>query len=190
MVDRVGRPGRGNKTGLIRLERLAVDEYRLAGLPLVTVSEDVMTDEQFEEYLNERYRSQINYYGSKAGWNKRMYNWFQWSVIIVSAVVPVMVVGFEKEYKWVAAVLSVLLAIGTSALKAFKFQENWLNFRQLAEALKQEKHFLDADLGAYATAADKHSVFVDHVESLISRENAIWTNVHQQKEEPANTDKR
>jgi hypothetical protein len=27
-------------------------------------------------------------------------------------------------------------------------------------------------------------MFVDHVESLISRENAIWTNLHQQKEEP------
>ena len=27
-------------------------------------------------------------------------------------------------------------------------------------------------------------MFVDHVESLISRENAIWTNLHQQKEAP------
>jgi hypothetical protein len=43
----------------------------------------------------------------------------------------------------------------------------------------------------YATAADKRAMFVHHVESLISRENAIWTNVHQQKEEPAgSTDKR
>jgi hypothetical protein len=152
---------------------------------LVAVLEEVMTDEQFEEYLNERYRDQINYYTSKAGRNKRMYNWFQWSVIIVSAVLPVLVVSFKEDYKYVAAGLSVVLAIGTSALKAFKFQENWLNFRQLAETLKQEKHFLDADLGGYATAADNRAMFVDHVESLISRENAIWTNVHQQKEEPA-----
>lgn len=150
-----------------------------------------MTDEKFEEYLNERYRNQINYYGSKAGWNKRMYNWFQWSVIIVSAVLPVLVVSIRADYKWVAAGLSVVLAIGTSALKAFKFQENWLNYRQLAETLKQEKHFYDAEIGAYANAADKHAMFVDHVESLISRENAIWTNVHQQKEDPAsNSQKR
>jgi uncharacterized membrane protein len=157
-----------------------------SGTARIAGTEDVMTDEKFEEYLNDRYRDQINYYGSKAGWNKRMYNSFQWSVIIVSAVLPVLVVSSIKEdYKWATAGLSLLLAIGTSALKAFKFQENWLNYRQLAETLKQEKHFFDADLGSYATAADKHATFVERVESLISRENAIWTNVHQQKEEAA-----
>jgi hypothetical protein len=145
-----------------------------------------MTDEQFDVYLRDRYRDQINYYGIKAGWNKRMYNWFQLSVIIVSAVMPVLVVStFKTEYaeyiKWATAGLSLLLAIGTSSLKAFKFQENWLNFRQLVETLKQEKYFYDADLGSYATAADKRTTFVERVESLISRENAIWNNVHQQK---------
>ncbi len=143
-----------------------------------------MTDEQFDEYLKDRYQDQIDYYGSKAGWNKRTYNWFQWSVIIVSSLLPVLVVSIDAKYKLVAAGLSVVLAIGTSALKAFKFQENWLNYRQLAETLKQEKHFYDAEIGAYANPPDKHAVFVDRVESLISRENAIWTNVHQQKEEP------
>jgi uncharacterized membrane protein len=162
-----------------------------SGLLRIAGMEDVMTDEKFEEYLNDRYRDQINYYGSKAGWNKRMYNWFQWSVIIVSAVLPVLVVSSIKEdYKWATAGLSLLLAIGTSALKAFKFQENWLNYRQLAETLKQEKHFYDAEIGAYANPADKYATFVEHVESLISRENAIWTNVHQQKELPANNSKR
>lgn len=150
-----------------------------------------MTDEQFDEYLKDRYQDQIDYYGSKAGWNKRIYNWFQWSVIIVSSLMPVLVVSIDAKYKLVAAGLSVVLAIGTSALKAFKFQENWLNYRQLAETLKQEKHFYDAAIGAYAPATDKRAVFVDRVESLISRENAIWTNVHQQKEEPeSNSQKR
>lgn len=150
-----------------------------------------MTDEQFEEYLKERYRDQIDYYGSKAGWNKSVYNRFQWSVIIISAVMPVLVVStFETAYiKWTTAGLSLILAIGTSALKAFKFQENWLNYRQLAETLKQEKYFYEAEIGSYANAPDKRALFVDRVESLISRENAIWTNVHQQKEEPANNSK-
>jgi hypothetical protein len=153
--------------------------------------EDAMTDEQFDEYLKDRYQDQIDYYGSKAGRNKKIYNWFQWSVIIISSLLPVLVVSINEKYKLVAAGLSVVLAIGTSALKAFKFQENWLNYRQLAETLKQEKHFYDAGIGSYASAPDKHAVFVDRVESLISRENAIWTNVHQQKEEsPSNSQKR
>lgn len=143
-----------------------------------------MTDGQFDEYLKERYEDQISYYGAKAGWNKRMYNWFQWGVIILSAVLPVLVVSLKAEHTWAAAGLSVLLAIAASALKVFKFQENWLNYRQLAETLKQEKYFYEAALGSYANAPDKGAMFVDRVEALISRENAIWTNLHQQKEEP------
>jgi hypothetical protein len=141
-----------------------------------------MTDEKFEDYLKTRYHGAISYYGSRAGSNKHLYNSFQWSVIIISAVMPVMVVSFT-DYKLATAGLSLILAIGTSALKAFKFQENWISYRQMAETLKQEEHFYDADLGSYATASDKRAMFVDHVESLISRENSIWTNMHQQKEE-------
>jgi hypothetical protein len=105
----------------------------------------------------------------------------------VALIPTVLVVStFEKDYiKWATAGLSLLLAIGTSALKAFKFQENWMNFRQMAETLKQEKYFYEAELGPYANAPDKRATFVDRVESLISRENAIWINVHQQKEESA-----
>ena len=84
-----------------------------------------MTDEQFDEYLKDRYQDQIDYYGSKAGWNKRTYNWFQWSVIIVSSILPVLVVSINEKYKLVAAGLSVVLAIGTSALKAFKFHDGF-----------------------------------------------------------------
>ena len=145
-----------------------------------------MTDEKFEQYLQERYRDQINYYNSKSGWNKKMYNWFQWGVIVISAVVPVLVVSSNSQYKWIAAGLSVLLGIGTAALKVFKFQENWLNYRQLAETLKQEEYFYQAGIGSYASAPDSRSMFVDHIEQLISRENAIWTNLHKPKEEPAN----
>ena len=146
-----------------------------------------MTDDKFKEYLDQRYSDAIAYYESKAKANKKLYNGFQWSVIVISAVMPVLVVSSHQTdyFRWIAAGLSVLLAIGTSALKAFKFQENWMNFRQIAETLKQERYFYEAEIGPYATAPDKGGLFVDRVESLISRENAIWVNVHKQKEEPA-----
>lgn len=67
-----------------------------------------MTNEQFDEYLKDRYHNQIDYYGLKAGWNKRMYNWFQWSVIIVSSLLPVLVVSIkEDKYRFVVAGLGV-----------------------------------------------------------------------------------
>jgi len=58
-----------------------------------------------------------------------MYNQFQWGVITISAVLPVLVVSSGERYKWAAAGLSLLLGIGTAALKVFKFRENWLNYR-------------------------------------------------------------
>jgi len=119
-------------------------------------------------------------YEAQAGKNKRMYSAFQWGVIIISTVMPVIVVSLNPEYRLATAGLSMLLAIGTSGLKAFKFQENWISFRRVGEPLKQGKYFYEA-LGPYSTAADKRAIFVDRVESLISRENAIWTNLHQQQ---------
>ena len=77
----------------------------------------------------------------------------------------------------------LLLAIGTSVLKAFKFQEKWMNSRQIAKTPKKERHFYEAEIGPYATAQDERALFVDRVETLISRENAIWVNVHEHKEE-------
>lgn len=146
-----------------------------------------MTEDKFEDYLKQRHANSVNYYDRQAGKNKRLYHAFQWGVIIISAVMPVIVVSYSQEYKMAAAGLSLLLAIGTAALKAFKFQENWLNFRQMAEALQQEKYFYTAELGTYRNVNDddRRSLFVDRVESLISREHAIWTNLHQQKEAPA-----
>jgi hypothetical protein len=150
-----------------------------------------MTYEKFDAYLKERYLEQINYYEAKAGWNKKLYTLFQWAVIIISAVMPVLVVSTtETGYlNWVSAALSLLLAIGTSVLKAFKYQENWVSYRQLAEALKRERHLYDADLGSYANNADKRAEFVNHVEYLIALENASWTNLQQQKEQTTSSQK-
>jgi hypothetical protein len=64
---------------------------------------------------------------------------FQWGVIILSALVPAMVVSLPETAKWITAVVAVILAIGTAGLKTFKFQENWVNYRTVAESLKKEK---------------------------------------------------
>ena len=141
-----------------------------------------MTEQDFNDYLENRYQKQISYYSIQAASNKRFYQAFQWGVILLSATVPIFVVLFENSFRWITATLSVLLGIGTSALKAFKFQENWTNYRSIGEALKKEKHFYDADLGDYAQAADKRSHFVARVESVLSRENLLWLSIYQQKE--------
>ena len=142
-----------------------------------------MEKEKFSEYLQDRYGTQINWYDTKAAKNKKLYMFFQWGVIILSATLPVLVMSLTESARWITASIAAILAIGTAVLKTFKFQENWLGYRTIAESLKKEKYFYDAGLEDYADASDKEARFVERVESLISRENSLWINSHLQKED-------
>ena len=140
-----------------------------------------MEEEEFEEYLKERYEPEVSWYDNTSAQNKRYYQWLQWTVIIISASVPALIVSIPA-WKWITVILSIVLAIATTALKTFKFQENWVNYRTIAESLKKEKHYYDAEAGEYATARDKRQLFVEIVEALISRENTLWMTIHRRRE--------
>ncbi|MBI4686060.1 MAG: DUF4231 domain-containing protein [Nitrospirae bacterium] len=142
-----------------------------------------MDQDRFQDYLNDRYKDQVNWYSDSASKNKRFYNFFQWSVIIFSTSLPVLIVSIPDSWKWVTVILSILLAIGTAGLKTFKFQENWINYRIISEMLKKEKHCYDANLNDYAIASDKEALFVDRVEAIISKESDLWVTTHIQKKE-------
>jgi hypothetical protein len=142
-----------------------------------------MERNKYDEYVSGRYQEQIEWYSDKASTNKKWYQVFQWGVIIFSAAVPVLIASVPMKYQWFTIMVSVILAIGTAALKTFKFQENWVNYRTVSETLKKERHFYEAGLDDYANAEDKEALFVERVESMISRENSLWVTTHQQKEE-------
>ncbi len=142
-----------------------------------------MEVDKFESYLKDRYNDQIKWYSDKSSRNKSLYMVFQWGVIIFSTSLPVLVASIPKEYQWITIGISIILAIGTGSLKTFKFQENWVNYRTISESLKKEKHFYDAELSDYSNSDDKEALFVERVETLISRENSLWISTHTQKEE-------
>ncbi len=142
-----------------------------------------MKSDEFKKYLKERYEDEINWYETRSAKNKKFYTFFQWGVIVLSAILPVLVVSFTQGLKWVTASIAAILAIGTTGLKTFKFQENWINYRTIAETLKKEKYFYEAELDDYRNSSDKESLFVERVESLISREHSLWITSHTEKEE-------
>ncbi len=139
-----------------------------------------MDKDTFAHYLKDRYEDQISWYRKKAATNKNRYNLFQWSVIILAATVPVLVTAGPASTNenpmiwWITVVASVLLAIGTAGVKAFKFQENWITYRATSERLSQEKFFYDGSVGEYGATDNKESLFVKRVEALISGESAQW----------------
>jgi hypothetical protein len=143
---------------------------------------------EFEKYLEERYHPQIKWYDMKAISNQNIYRIIQWIVIILAAVTPVLVaiVDVETWVRWVAVVISALVAIGTSVLKTFKYQENWINYRTTCETLRKEIHYYNASINDYESSNDPMALFVERVEALISRENTLWLTVQKKKTDNKN----
>jgi hypothetical protein len=113
-----------------------------------------------------------------------VYRHFQLAVIILAAITPVLVAIEDGQViHWSAVFIAALVAIGTSILKTFKYQENWINYRTTCETLRKEIHFYKAGLGDYRGSEDREALFVERVESLISRENTMWLTTQRPKEE-------
>ena len=149
-----------------------------------------MENRNFEDYKKDRYQKEIEWYDKKSINNKRIYSVFQWGLIILSSITPLVVAlegNSDKKFIWLPISTSILVAFLASGLKVFKFQEKWVNYRTLCETLKKEIHFYQADLYDYQDSNDKEATFVQRVESLISRENNLWINMT--KEEKKNEKK-
>ncbi len=130
-----------------------------------------MDENKFREYVETRYNAAVRWYDSKSIWNKKYYNITQISIIVLSSMTPVFAI---LELKWPTTIAASLVAIGTGLIKFMKFEENWLNYRTICETLRKEPHLMDAGLSDYSRCENKYQMFVDRVESLISRENTLW----------------
>ena len=133
-----------------------------------------MNEQKFSHFIKNRYEKELDWYDQEAVRNKRIHDLLQWVVIVSSAVTPVLILINESNLRMFAVTTSVIIAIFTSAIKTFKFHENWLNYRNTAETMRREYSLYDTDAGDYLDADDKQRFFVERIESLISRENTKW----------------
>lgn len=141
-----------------------------------------MDKAEFKNYVNTRYEEQIAWYDRRAVLYHNVYIVVQWKLIILSALTPIIIILGEGWTKWLAVGVAVLVAISTAALKIFKYQENWINYRTTCETLRKEIHFYNAGIQGYDNVEDKEALFVERVESLISRENTLWVLTHEKEE--------
>ena len=147
-----------------------------------------MDQEAFSRYLKDRYQDQVDWYDRKAGQNQKIYRRFQWALIGLSAVTPALV-GLKTELliagtsHSLAIYTSVAVAVLSAALKTFKFQENWINYRTTCETLLKERYLFEAGLQGYGRSPDREALFVNRVEALISRENTLWLSAQRSQEE-------
>ena len=110
-----------------------------------------MDKESFNKYLKDRYYDQMDYYERSSMKNQKKYQRFQWILIVLSALTPVLAaLEWEKfDFQIPVIVISALVAILTTGLKTFQYQELWANYRATQEQLKPEIHYYNFNVGPY-----------------------------------------
>ena len=136
-----------------------------------------MDSKTFNEYLENRYYDQLKYYEKSSGLNQKKYKNFQWVLIILSALTPVLaainIESFETQY--IVVVVSAIVAILTTGMKTFQFQELWATYRATSEQLKPEIHYYNFNVGPYGKqGVDKESLFISRVEAILDKEHQGW----------------
>ena len=142
----------------------------------------------FNEYVENRYNAQMQYYSKSAAGNQRKYKRLQWILIILSAATPVLAAlggpsfGLTQKISFAGPalqalliVISAIVAILTTGLKTFDYQELWITYRSTYEKLKPEIHYYNFSVGPYSVAGvDKESLFVTRVEAILGAEHMQW----------------
>ncbi|MEO6522887.1 MAG: DUF4231 domain-containing protein [Mucilaginibacter sp.] len=150
----------------------------------------------FDDYVANRYQDQLNYYEATSGRNQKKYKRFQWILIVLTALTPVF--AALKTIKWgdfvvpidlsvLVLVTSTIVAILTTGLKTFNYQELWIKSRTTYEMLKPELYYYNFNVGDYIKdEIDKESVFVTRVEAILGSEHREWpVKSLQDKDKPA-----
>jgi hypothetical protein len=145
-----------------------------------------MEKEAFNQYLANRYQKQMEYYSRSSGKNQKKYRYFQWTLIILSALTPVLAALNNTAFniQIVVVIVSAVVAILTSGLKTFQYQELWASYRATYEQLKPEIHYYNFNVGPYGVAGiDKESLFVTRVETILDKEHHGWPPAKKLREE-------
>ena len=128
-----------------------------------------------EEYIKDRVDDQIAWYDRKSGDAQRRFKLFRRAEIVCAAAIP-FIAGYSGTYIGAQAatgVLGAVVVVLASLLSLGRYQENWLEYRATAEALKHEKYLYLAHVEPYASE-NSFPLFVQAAEGFLSKENSAW----------------
>lgn len=129
-----------------------------------------------DEYISSRVDDQINWYDGKSQTAQCWFKWLRAIEIISAAAIP-LIAGFAKDpfpVTLTVGLLGALIAVISALISLNQFQENWTEYRTTCESLKHEKFLFLTKAEPYHEN-DPYPLFVQRVESLISKENSAWS---------------
>ncbi|MEM9823674.1 MAG: DUF4231 domain-containing protein [Bacteroidota bacterium] len=142
-----------------------------------------------EEYLNQRLDQQIAWYDKKSELNQVRFRSLKLFIIVLSVFIPFLAGLINDQREWLKVAVGiggVAIALFEGVLTLYKYQENWLEYRYTAEALRREKILFLAKAGPYLNNQQLHYL-VERVEGIMSNENQDWVKTQSSiKEEDQN----
>ena len=129
-----------------------------------------------QEYLDKRVNDQIDWYGKKSAWNKRWFLRLRIAETILALLIPFITAFINEdrlELKITVGMLGVIVAASASIVTLYKLNENWIQYRSVCESLVHEKFLYITQSGPYKDG-NSFPVFVEVIESYISKENTQW----------------
>lgn len=146
------------------------------------MEEQTRRDDKQRGYLKERLNEQLKYYSRKASYNKIWHLSLQ-VIIGLGAIAVPFLIGFNWVSQWIPPVLSILVAAATAVENIFKFGNNWRNFRQTEEALKQQRFLFEARAGRYRRSKDPFTLFVETCEGVMAQETQRFFSAEEKREQ-------
>jgi hypothetical protein len=132
-----------------------------------------------DEYLETRVVNQIMWYEKKSITNKKWFLNLKVLEIALSLCIPFLaayITNSGSPLKVIVGSIGVIIASIEGIMTLVKFQENWFEYRTVAESLKLEKFLYLAKAGPYLDNNQSYSLFVERFESLISNSTKKWIN--------------
>lgn len=139
-----------------------------------------MEEDKKQRFIKDTLMDQLEWHDRKSGWNQKRYKGIRIMVLIISATIPFLsgLIG-QDNTEWVPYLLGgagVFITVCEGLLTLNKYQENWLNYRQVAEGLRHEKVYYEAQAGPYAESKNPYVLLVERVNAILTNETADWRN--------------
>ena len=129
-------------------------------------------------FYQETLIGQLNWHDKKSASNQKWYKALRIIALVFSVLIPFLSGFINKEdaglIPYAIGVSGIIIAICEGLLMLNKYQENWINYRKVAESLRREKTFYENEAGPYEKANDSLKMLVIRVSEILAKENIDW----------------
>ena len=135
------------------------------------------------DYLQRRLDDQRDWHNRKAAWNKSWFYRVEIATLSAGAAIPVInILSVNHPFRAgvLSGILGAVVVVAAAVGKLFKFHENWLQYRTVAETLARERQLYLNGSADYAGVepAKRNQLLVERVENILTATTSQFVATH------------